>query len=232
MSASLCSHLLHITTCQVIWQPYRGGPDDEMAVVQEGRTLFERDIWLHAPQVAVRLVVSRVARQLGHHQVVPAEKSIMHRSYPGWGLKAFKRRHPCRKEIKNWRRKGRKATFGVDASAWSDYEVYWRTALHRYILPESYSCGASYSISNCAEAAEASSLARVSIEILFALMLSSFLSWLTSFLPLLFRRRYRLQQGIGRHVHHPKDGARWGLMRFPTSIMSLTISTIHALPIL
>ena len=208
MSASLCSHLLHITTCQVIWQPYRGGPDDEMAVVQEGRTLFERDIWLHAPQVAVRLVVSRVARQLGHHQVVPAEKPIMHRSYPGWGLKAFKRRHPCRKEIKNWRRKGRKATFGVDASAWSDYEVYWRTALHRYILPESYSCGASYSISNCAEAAEASSLARVSIEILFALMLSSFLSWLTSFLPLLFRRRYRLQQGIGRHVHHPKDGAR------------------------
>ncbi|XXG42038.1 hypothetical protein AAC387_Pa01g2389 [Persea americana] len=103
-------------------EPYRGGLDDEVVVVQEGRTLFERDIRLHAPQVAVRLVVSRVARQLGHHQVVPAEKSVMHRSYPGWGLKAFKCRHPCRKEIKNWRRKGRKATFGVDASAWSDYE--------------------------------------------------------------------------------------------------------------
>ena len=86
--------------CQVICRPYPGGLDDEVAVVQEGHTVFERDIWLHAPQVAVRLVVSRVARQLGHHQVVPAEKSIMHRSYPGWGLKAFKRRHPCRKEKK------------------------------------------------------------------------------------------------------------------------------------
>lgn len=149
----------------MIWQPYQGGPDDEMAVVQEGRALFERDIWLHAPQVAARLVVSRVARQLGRHQVVPPEKSVIHRPYPGWGLKTFKRRHPCRREIKNWRSKGWKAIFGADASAWSDYEAYWKTALHRYILPESYSCGASYSISNCAEAAEVSSSLRVTVKI-------------------------------------------------------------------
>ena len=102
-----------------------------MVVVQEGRALFERDIWLHAPQVAARLVVSRVARQLGCHQVVPPEKAVMGRSYPGWGLKTFGRCHPCRGEIRNWRTKGKKAIFGTDASAWSDYEAYWKTALHR-----------------------------------------------------------------------------------------------------
>ncbi|XXG85700.1 hypothetical protein AAC387_Pa11g0734 [Persea americana] len=41
---------------EVIWQPYRGGPDDETAVVQEGRTLFERDIRLHAPQEEIPAV--------------------------------------------------------------------------------------------------------------------------------------------------------------------------------
>lgn len=122
--------------------------------MQEGRHLFERDIWLHAPQIAVRLVVSRVARQLGHHQVVLTPEAAMSYSYRGWSERKFSHSHPYQLEIDDWNRGGKASTFGADAEASDDHERRWRDATCRCILPESYSGRPSYSARNCTEAIE------------------------------------------------------------------------------
>ncbi|RWR98086.1 serine/threonine-protein phosphatase 7 long form [Cinnamomum micranthum f. kanehirae] len=128
--------------------------DREMAV-REGMHLFARDIWLHAPQIVSRLVVSRVARQFGSHQVVLLPEPVMSHSYRGWGEAIFGHSHPRQPEIDDWDRGGQTPTFGTDEEASGNYERYWKEATCRYILPESYSDGSSYFIRNCSGAIEA-----------------------------------------------------------------------------
>ena len=116
--------------------------------------LFARDIWLHAPQIVSRLVVSRVACQFGSHQVVLPPEPVMSHSYRGWGEAIFSHSHPHQAEIDDWDGGGKTPAFGTDEGASGDYERHWRDATCRYILPESYSGGSSYSIRNWAEAME------------------------------------------------------------------------------
>ncbi|RWR98076.1 serine/threonine-protein phosphatase 7 long form [Cinnamomum micranthum f. kanehirae] len=140
---------------EIIWRPYQSGPDDELMAVREGKHLFATDIWLHAPQIVSRLVVSRVARQFGSHQVVLPPEPVMGHSYRGWGEAIFGHSHPHQPEIDDWDRGGQTPTFGTDEEASGNYERYWKEATCRFILPESYSGGSSYSVRNCAEAIEA-----------------------------------------------------------------------------
>ena len=122
--------------------------------MREGAHLFARDIWLHAPQIVARLIVSRVARQFGGHQVVLAPEAVMSHSYRGWAEAIFGHSHPHQPEIDDWDRGGQVPAFGADEEASGDYKRRWKDVTHRYILPGSYSGGSSYSIRNCAEAME------------------------------------------------------------------------------
>lgn len=148
---------------QIIWCPYQGGADDGLMAVREGMHLFARDTWLHAPQIVSRLVVSRVARQFGSHQVVLPPEPAMSHSYRGWGEAIFGHSHPYQPEIDDWHGGGKTPVFGTDEEASCDYERHWREVTRRYILPESYSGGSSYSVRNCAEAMEALMSLRVII---------------------------------------------------------------------
>ena len=130
---------------QITWCPYQGGPDDELVAVREGAHLFARDIWLHAPQIVVRLIVSRVARQFGSHQTVLPPEAVMSHSYRGWAEAIFGHSHPHQPEIDDWDKGGQMPTFSAEEEASTDYEHRWKGITHRYILPESYFGGSSYS---------------------------------------------------------------------------------------
>ena len=106
---------------------------DELIAVLEGNDLFEMRIWLHAPQIAIRHVVNRVARQLGRYNTILVDEPFKSWLYPGWIPKGFR------------------CEFGASGN----YVKCWRDFPYPYILSESYSCKASYSIGNCVEMIEA-----------------------------------------------------------------------------
>ncbi|XXG90233.1 hypothetical protein AAC387_Pa12g2050 [Persea americana] len=133
---------------EVLWRPYGEIGEASPAIVREALPLFKKDIWLHAPKLAAKLLMSRVTRQFQDHAMVPPQSpsntSLLY-TYLGWSLKKFKTKHPCTEEIEDWNNGGQWAGQHV-VELPHQYEEWWLTTPHRHILPPVYRGSAHFTI--------------------------------------------------------------------------------------
>eukprot|EP00268_Persea_americana_P018274 TRINITY_DN1906_c0_g1_i1.p1 TRINITY_DN1906_c0_g1~~TRINITY_DN1906_c0_g1_i1.p1 ORF type:complete len:759 (+),score=112.96 TRINITY_DN1906_c0_g1_i1:187-2463(+) len=131
---------------EILWRPYDQITEASPAIVREAIHLFNKDIWLHAPRIAARLVMSRATRQFQDHAVVPPPSDDpLTYMYKGWSQRTFKSSHPCAEEIEDWNEGGQLAGRHVSALP---YDTWWLTTPHRQFLPREYRGGSYFTIKN------------------------------------------------------------------------------------